>query len=446
MIKIIKLALRNLSRQKKRNVILAIAIAFGFFVVTAIDGLTTGMVGNLEDMITQVAGGTVLIGGYEKIPAEEEGKKPKVINIVRDKEYIQNLVKNNNIDYRYFSRQTSSMGQMIFNGRKSLTRAIGRDFTEPEFLESFQILEGSLDNLSDPNAMIINSKIAENLNLQVGDQVVYTCHTIYGQNNVADFKVAVITKASTLVDTTQIFVNIDTLNKVMEIPEGGYSTFTIFLKNKNQQAIVADKIESLIRADGYNVSDRHLALKTNPANPGKGIDKQFTGAEVTWEGTKYGVECLNDAIPAIKTVLGVVHTITTVILLVILLIVMVGVSNTYRMVLYERIREIGTMRALGMSGKETGRLFTVEAVILCIMGALAGLLFSVVFMTIIHFIPVTNESLAFFLHKGHFTFALSPASIVIQYLLLIVLTTLAVRGSAKKAAAMSPAEALRTVK
>ena len=48
--KILKLSLRNLTRQKRRNAILAIAIAFGFFVVTTIDGLTTGMVGNLEEM------------------------------------------------------------------------------------------------------------------------------------------------------------------------------------------------------------------------------------------------------------------------------------------------------------------------------------------------------------------------------------------------------------
>ena len=45
--KIFKISSRNLTRQKRRNVILAVAIAFGFFVVTMIDGLTTGMVSNL---------------------------------------------------------------------------------------------------------------------------------------------------------------------------------------------------------------------------------------------------------------------------------------------------------------------------------------------------------------------------------------------------------------
>lgn len=444
--KIFKLALRNLSRQKRRNVILALAIAFGFFVVTGIDGLITGMVENLEDMITQVAGGTVLIGGYEKIPPEVEGGKGTVINIVRDKDYIENLVQNSDIDYKYVSKYTSTTGQMIFNGKKSITRIYGRDFSDKNFLDSFQLVAGSVESLANPSAMIINSKIAESLNLQIGDEVMFITSTIYGQNNVADFTIGAISKANSFVDSMQVFVNIETLNEIVGIPEGGYSTFTVYLKNKKDQVKAANKIEELIRNDGVQVSSRELAIKTNPANPNTGLNKQFLPAEYQWEGVKYGVECLEDAFPMLKTVMSVVHVITTVILIVILLIVMVGVSNTYRMVLYERIREIGTMRALGMSGKDTGKVFTVEALILCILGALAGLLLAGFVMFIVHLIPIHYENLAFFLNKGHFSFTLSLGSIIVQYLILIILTALAVRGTAKKAASLSPAEALRTVK
>ena len=445
--KIVRLALRNLTRQKRRSVILAIAIAFGFFVVTAIDGLTSGAVGNLEDSITQLTGGTVLIGGYEKIPSPEKEGKDQLVNIIRDHDYIKNIVESNGIKYRYFSRFTSSTGQLMFNGKKVLVATYGRDFSEPELRDSFQIAEGSYENLlSDPNAIVINSQLADTLNVHVGDNVIYTTMTIYGQNNFADFTVGAIIKSSNLLTGLMAYTNIETLNSIVGIPEGGYSTFTIFLKNKNEQARVANKIESIIRADGVNVSSRMQAISSNPNNPGRGIDKQFVNKEYQWEGVKYGVETLNDEIPAIKTVLTVVHTITTIILLVILLIVMVGVSNTYRMVLYERIREIGTMRALGMSGKDTGRVFTAEALILCIFGAIAGMLFAIIVMVCLGFIPITNESVSFFLHNGRMSFILSPASILIQYVLMMILTVFAVRGSAKQAAKLSPAEALRTVK
>ena len=241
-------------------------------------------------------------------------------------------------------------------------------------------------------------------------------------------------------------VNIETLNSIVGIPEGGYTTFSIILQNKKDQLKVANKIENLIRQDGVNVSSRAEAMKNYPTNIDKGITKQFVGDDLMWEGTKYGVETLNDAIPALKTVMSVVHTVANVILLVILLIVMVGVSNTYRMVLYERIREIGTMRALGMDGKNTGKVFTTEAIILCVLGACLGVILAGIFMFVFHLIPIHNETLSLFLHNGHFSFSFSIVSMIMQYLLLIVLTSLAVRGSAKKASKMNPAEALRTVK
>ena len=443
----LSLSLKNLTRQKRRNAILASAIAFGFLVVTFIDGFTAGLVDNMESIITQIAGGTVLVSGYEKIPASEEGGKPKLVNIVRDGEYIKEVLEKSNIDYEAYSKYTLLNGQMLFNGRKSMVGMYGRDLTDKELLESFQVVEGSLEDLDKKSdALIINTKVAENLNLKVGDEIIFTGLTIYGQNNVADFTIAAITKANSLVDSAKVFANIDTVNEFSGIPAGGYSTFTVMLKNKKEQLKVAMEIEDLIRKDGFNVSSRAQAVKTNPNNIDKGIDKQFVSNDIMWEGTKYGVECLNDAIPALKTVMSIVHTVTTVILIVILLIVMVGVSNTYRMVLYERIREIGTMRALGMEGKDTNFVFTWEAIILCLLGAVLGMLLSFVLMFIVHLIPVQIESLAMFLHKGHFTFKLSLGTIILQYLLLIILTSLAVRKSAKKTAGMSPAQALRTVK
>ena len=450
--KTISLALRNLTRNKRRNAILAIAIAFGFFVVTAIDGLTTGMVGNMENQITQLVGGNVITQGLEWLPPETEGGKAKIVNIVRDRDYIKNIVDKCGIKYDYYSCFTSESGQLIFNGKKAVAQLYGRDLTEKFLLDSFKFVSGGI-NPELENGLIISDKTAESMNLQVGDQVIFSTSTVYGQNTFADMTVMGIIKSNSFINTMQAYCDIEDLNKIIEMPEGGYSMFSLYLKDKNQQTKAAMMIENAIHADHetnpeINATSRLEAMKTNPNNIGKGIEKQLDvrKPENEWKGVKYGVETLYDEIPQIKTVLNIVHVITTVILIVILLIVMVGVSNTYRMVLYERIREIGTMRALGMTGKDTRRIFTNEAVILCVIGALAGLIFAGIVMFIVHLIPITNESLSFFLSKGHFSFKLSILSIIIQYIILIVLTTLAVRGSAKQAARMSPAEALRTVK
>ena len=450
--KTVSLALRNLTRNKRRNAILAIAIAFGFFVVTAIDGLTTGMVGNLENQITQLVGGNVITQGLEWLNPETPGGKVKLVNIVRDRDYVKNIVDELNIKYDYYSCYTMSSGTIIFNGKKSGLQLYGRDLEEKQLRESFQFVSGGVDT-NVKNGLIISDKVAESLNVQIGDEVIYSTWTVYGQNNFADMTITGILKSNSFLNTMQAYADIEDVNEIVEMPEGGYSMFSIYLRDKNEQTKAAMMIEERIRKDSennpeINVTDRKLAMQTNPTNIGKGLERQIDTKkpENEWKGVKYGVETLYDEIPQIKTVLNIVHIITTVILIVILLIVMVGVSNTYRMVLYERIREIGTMRAIGMSGKDTKKVFSNEAVILCVIGALAGLIFAVIVMAIIHCIKIDNDALSFFLQKGHFTFKLSTFSIILQYIILIVLTTFAVRGSAKQAARMSPAEALRTVK
>lgn len=450
--KTVSLALRNLTRNKRRNAILAVAIAFGFFVVTAIDGLTTGMVGNLENQITQLVGGNVIVQGLEWLNSEIPGGKAKLVNIVRDRDYARKIVDELNINYDYYSCFTMSSGTVIFNGKKSSIQLYGRDLNEKSLRDSFQFTSGGVD-ADMKNGLIISDKVAESLNLQVGDEIIYSTWTVYGQNTFADMTVTGIIKSNSFMNSMQAYADIEDVNEIVEMPEGGYSMFSLYLRDKDQQTKAAMAIEARIRQDSevnpeINVTSRALAMKTHPTNVGKGLEKQVDTKkpENEWKGVKYGVETLYDEIPQIKTVLNIVHIITTVILIVILMIVMVGVSNTYRMVLYERIREIGTMRALGMTGKDTRKVFTNEAVILCIIGALAGLVFAAIVMSVVHCIKIDNEALSFFLQKGHFSFKISIFSVILQYVILIALTTFAVRGSAKQAARMSPAEALRTVK
>ena len=450
--KTVSLAVRNLTRNKRRNAILAIAIAFGFFVVTAIDGLTTGMVGNLENQITQLIGGNVIAQGLEWKNPETPDGKVHLVNIVRDRDYIKNIVDELNINYEYYSCFTMSSGTAIFNGKKASLQLYGRDLEEKLLRDSMQFVSGGVD-LSVKNGLIISDKVADSLNLQVGDDIIYSTWTVYGQNTFADMTITGIMKSNSFISSMQAYADIEDVNEIIEMPKGGYSMFSIYLRDNSAQTKAAMMIEARIRQDHennpeINVTNRALAMKTNPTNIGKGIEKQIDSKnpDNEWQGVMYGVETLYDEIPQIKTVLYIVHLVTTIILVVILLIVMVGVSNTYRMVLYERIREIGTMRAIGMGGKDTRRVFTNEAVILCIIGAIVGLIFAVIAMALVHLIYIDNEALSFFLQKGHFTFRLSALSIIAQYIILIILTSLAVRGSAKQAARMSPAEALRTVK
>ena len=447
MMETVKLSLRNLTRSKRRNVILGIAIAFGFFVVTAVDGLTSGAVANLEYEMTQLLGGTVLVAGTER-QVQEDGTLGKPVMMIRDHDYIANKVDELGIDYQFVSHYTQAQGTFIFGGKKVLSETFGRNFSEDkEFIESLSIIKGDVNSLyTDPHALILSKKTADSLKVEVGDQVLYATTTIYGQREIGEFNVALITRDSSFLTGMWTYMNIDTLNSLIGIPEGGYNFFSIYLKDPRKQDKIALKLTDAIAEDGVPVCDLRWARAHYPNDPDRGVDKQMMGSAYEWEGTKYGVESMNDASAQLKSVVNIVHTVTTVILIVILLIAMVGVSNTYRMVLYERIREIGTMRALGMSGKDTGKVFTYEAVILSLLAAAAGFIAAVLFMLFLGIFKINNPDVEFFLRNGHISFKISFATTFVQYILMVALTALAVRGTAKKAAKLSPAEALRSVK
>ena len=50
-----------------------------------------------------------------------------------------------------------------------------------------------------------------------------------------------------------------------------------------------------------------------------------------------------------------------------------GIVNTLGLSIYERIRELGLLRAVGLSRKQTKRMVRVEAVIIAVLGAVLGL-------------------------------------------------------------------------
>lgn len=435
------LALRNLTRQKRRSFILALAIGFGFFVVTLIDGLASGAVNNLIDQIFQLNGGNVLVEAI-KHQTDEDGNIVKKYSFVCDEpDYIENLVKKNNIKFNTYSKRTMSDGTIIFNKKKIPANVFGCIFEkEQTLIDSFIIEEGNVEDIFKPYSMVITKKNADTLNVKIGDTVLYTTTTIEGQNTVGEFTVALIIKDNSIMNSILLYAPIDSINELVGMKSGEYNVFSIFVEN-NKQTLVAQQIEDLIRADGKPVSNRIEAIKSDPNNPAGKMRKQVINMMIP--DTIYLCASMKDAEPMMAQIVTIVHAVTTCILIVILLIVMVGISNTYRMILYERLREIGTMRAVGMSGKNVGKLFSTEAAILSMVGALVGFFLALILMFIISKIHVDYEALSFFMKNGCFSYQLSFGSIVLKYVIMLALTMIAVRGTAKKASELSPAQALR---
>ena len=435
--KTIGLAFRNLSRQKKRSFLLGGAIAFGFFIVTFVDALAGGSLRNLSEQFSFLFGGNIFIQASQK-------DDDLVMTVTKDALFIEDVLKESGIRYTSQGKRTLLFGTIIYEGQKAVTNISGCDFEKEKRLkDSISLVQGSWENMQDSNALIIGETMAENLGIEVGETVLFEMQTAKDYATVGEFKIAAINRDSSLLGSIMVYSHIAYLNELYELDEDAFFFYTIMAEDHENQDALANQLETIIKK--YKpVTSRLEAVKKNPLNIVRGINEQLK--EASWEGDMYSVITFDDQVPNIKQILSVVQYVSLGILVALFLVIMIGISNTYKMVIFERIKEIGTMRALGVKQKEAGRIFMWEAVLLSLFGSLVGFIVAILGMKVLSLFTFTSEELSLFLHNGHWTYVLNAGSISIKLIVVVLLTMLAVRGSAKQAAKLNPAEALRTTR
>jgi putative ABC transport system permease protein len=126
-----------------------------------------------------------------------------------------------------------------------------------------------------------------------------------------------------------------------------------------------------------------------------------------------------------------------------LVIIVVGVSNTYRMIVRERVREIGTLRAIGMQARAVRSLFLWEAVLLALTGIGGGLLLGLVFLFGATLLDLSNYgALLMFLKQGRPDWYLDPVWMLVSVAVMFTSCFLGVWRPASSAARMRPVDAL----
>jgi len=143
-------------------------------------------------------------------------------------------------------------------------------------------------------------------------------------------------------------------------------------------------------------------------------------------------------------VLGSVRWIGATIFAIMLVLVMAGITNTYRMVLMERTKEIGMLRCIGFRRKDIFRIFIYEALLIAMAGSLAGVLASMPLGFLSHLIPFDPAgSLGSALSRGRLLFSPDIPSLAFVSLCVMAASAIAVSGPALRASKLLPIEALR---
>jgi putative ABC transport system permease protein len=405
----LKLAARNVLRNKRRSLATLLAIGVGFAAITLFYGYMSNVYSGLRISAIQGEGlGHLTIyksGWLEKgkidperymFAPEEITRMSALIKSERDvvlatpQLQIGGLVSNGDVSTIFMAQGVVPKDERIIKGQWAAYRPVNG--------------EGLLDDK--PYGVEVAQDLARYLNLQAGKDGVLMASTLSGQMNAMDMQVAGV------FDSGSDATNDKYMRVTFEMAQSLYDTKS------------ADKIVVLLD-DWKKTESMRAVLRAKLSNAGIPCDMR------TW----------NELSLFYSKVRQMFDMIFLFIFCIVLVIVVMSVINTMGMAVLERTREIGTLRALGLKQRGVSFLFAIEGGLLGLLGSLVGAVLHVIVWTIIKTHPITytppNIS-----SPVQLTVGLVPGALVFMLMCMVVLSLGAAIVPARHAAKQNVVAAL----
>ena len=434
---LLKIAYRNVSRQKRRSNLLAIAIAFGVMIIILVNSLTTGLVNNTQNNFESVLGGHIYITGEVMLDSG------KIVSRINSPEVLDAVIPQfSDLILDYQKRSTLS-GTYVVRSKSTFGSVYGIHWDEEQALrDSLELVEGSLDRVSEPQTIVLPKEVADELGVELNEKILLSFSTVTGQANVGEFTIIALIKDTTGLGFTAAYTDISYANEILGLEPNEYQSFNIILKNISMINFFTAQVETAIEAEG-------ALLKPEEENVSGGMPMQgmFSASdkEDPWVGTRFTVGNLNDYMDMVTQIVGILNGIALGMFLIMLSITMIGLVNTFRMIMIERTKEIGTMRAVGMLQKDVTKLFFLEGIILVLRGAIFGIIAALGVGFILEAINFKEGSgFAIMLSGGHISVPIVPSNILMVTVIIAIITVIAIWSPARKASKLQPADALRS--
>lgn len=234
---ILRLSLRNLLRQKKRNLLLGLGIAFGMMVLVIASSFSHGMV----DVLIEDIASTI----YGQLVIDSQAGKGRY-SIVRDKqrleEIIQETIKPD--DLVAIDEKLTMVVRAVGNGETDNVVFSGVTHrTEKEqqaFFTSFlTLVEGDFKEFSSTQyeyPVIISQEKAKSLNVKVHDEIRIRMPMITGQIQAAKLTVIAIAKTNNAMLDMMVFMDGPRMKELMGYKPWEAAALKISLKNPKKTA------------------------------------------------------------------------------------------------------------------------------------------------------------------------------------------------------------------
>lgn len=335
------LALKNMFRKRGRTMLTMIPVIAGtgllVYTMSLVDGLNDMSYNNIIKY--QTAHAKIFSRDYD---LEEKGKNDNAT--FEPQAALLDYLDNHNKVIAYTEEIVFS-GNLSDGVNKIPVLCLG--IKPNTYRSTYQTLSNVQEQNEPINGnILIGRELIKLFDLEKDDICFLEGRTRYGAYDALDLRfVGEVNSGNPNIDRNSVLVNIESAKRFLET-DGGITDIAILLKSRNA-------------TDNF-VQDASMYLKNN-----------FPQLKIlSWkeEEKDFFAFAYADQISGY------------IMILMVLIIAGVGIANTMLLSTYERLKEIGTMRALGSSSTVIMKLYIAEGAMIGVLGALIGSLIGIVFM------------------------------------------------------------------
>lgn len=328
---ILKMAWRNIWRNKRRTLITMLAIVFATYLTVLMRGMQTGVYQN------SIKGAVEMTSGYLQIQDSAYKDKPSLRNSFKINLELLDVLQSNEKIKGYSPRieangligyNQNSLGSMILGINPDLERNVTKlhsRLDEGEFISSDKV-----------DHIVVGSKLLDNLNTEIGDTVVILANTYEGyMGNMKYIISGTIKTGSAEMDKRTILMNIKAVNELLSM-HNRITSLALSLQSLDDIEPVKAELENIVSKSGLRVLD--------------------------W----------GELMPEFKQSIELDEAGGIIYLLLLILIVGFGIMNTITMSVNERYKEFGVMLALGAKHFIIVMTLFLEVILMTILGVIIG--------------------------------------------------------------------------
>ena len=346
MIRIFKIAVRNLMRYKRRTLLTSLLITLGVLMVILFSGLSGSFKAMMIGQITDANLSQIQI--HKKGYVSSMDSSPLNLNL-SSKEYakIEDILKNHSFVAAWAPR--IKLGAMLSNFTETTNIRLNAVSPEKEVKVCpavgdrmvFGEKEGR-EILIKPGEVIIPDKLAKGMKIKPGDTVVLVANNKDGSVNGLNFIAAGITETIVGPQGKEGYMHIDDAKELLRMEKPEITEVAVRLTDFDMLEPAYEKLKSELA--------QFINKKGNP-----------TFEIHTWEKLSpfYNIARMIDMMAITMKVIMVS-------------IVLISILNIMMMSVYERVKEIGTMAAIGTTPGKIMALFLAEGFTLGLISIAAG--------------------------------------------------------------------------